>query len=121
MLRRLGRPWPAAVVTALALALALAGGGCGGGDSGTGATTTTGGGGSTMTPERAYTTALSQCQRIGAAALRANYQPQGGAGKAGDRKPVDVGLLAQVYVSQTTYFHPYEQQAIRGCEAGLRR
>ena len=118
------RPRTAASVIAVVLGFAVAAAGCGGGDD-TQSGTAAGGGTAPAIQSaaekkkvdsiKAYNTAFTQCQRIGLAALRANYQRKGKNGK-----PLGPGLVAQVYVSQTTFFHPYEQKAIRGCEAGLR-
>lgn len=102
----------AAVALTLTLVLAAAGCGNGGGDTGT-AVPASKSEKAKIDAQKAYNTAFEQCKRIGATALRANFQKKG-------KKPVGIGLLAQVYVAQTTFFHPHEQQAIRGCAAGLR-
>jgi hypothetical protein len=102
----------AAAALTVTLVLAAAGCGNGGGDTGN-AVPASKSEKAKIDAQKAYNTAFEQCKRIGAATLRANYQKKG-------KKPVGIGLLAQVYVAETTYFHPHEQQAIKGCAAGLR-
>jgi hypothetical protein len=119
-LRQLQTVGPA-LAAVVALALAVAAIGCGGDDdSGTDGSAGAGtapvkqenGAGKEAERQDAYDTAFKQCKMIGAEALRANYEKD---------DPLSLQLLAQLYVSRTTYFHPYEQEAMRGCEAALGR
>lgn len=121
-LRQLQTVGPA-LAAVVALTLAVAAIGCGGDDdSGTDGSAGTGtapvkqenenGAGKEAKRQDAYDTAFKQCKMIGAEALRANYEKD---------DPLSLQLLAQLYVSRTTYFQPYEQEAMRGCEAALGR